>query len=259
VPFDLAEDLARGKNKKVATKSDRGGRFELGGLLTRDYVVQAYEEGSLLMLRSPPTPAGTQDLVLRVPADAFQRLAGVVVARDGTPLADVRVDPILVTASCGGASSWDHGEGVSTDANGRFELARIPRQYVALQANGDGVMPQSFELDEARPGEELRLSLARRCHFRVELGTAGTAAAATPEFISALDADGVTLSLNSFEGNGWSASTYAHLAELGTHPLAVSEDARTLVFWRGDEELGRVALMLVPGEVLVIPAPAGQR
>lgn len=252
VPFDLAEDLARGK--KVATKTDKAGAFELEGLLARDYVVQAYDLESLLMLRSDPIAAGTEDLVMRLPADALvERLAGVVVARDGAALAGVRVETKLVTAEFGGGQSFHDGAGATTDAGGRFELQGVPRRHVLLQVDGESVIPEAFELGSVWDGGEARLEVARRCHFRVELGAETEAAARqTPDAISALDLDGSRLYLYLFQGGGWNASHDVALAGLGTNTLAVSEDVRTLVFYREHAELRRVPLTLVPGEVVVV-------
>lgn len=252
VPFDLAEDLARGK--KVATKSDKQGAFELEGLLARNYVVQAYDPDSMLMLRSDPIAAGTEDLVLRVPADAMlKRLAGVVVGRDGAPLAGVRVETRLITAESGGAQSYDNGAGATTDAGGRFELEQVPTRYVSMQVDGDGVIPDTFALERVWNGGEARLEVARRCHFRVELGAETKADEdGSADGISALDFEGNRLPLYLFQGGGWSASHDVALAGLGTNTLAVSEDIRTLVFYREHVELRRVALVLVPGEVVVV-------
>ncbi len=254
VPFDLAEDLARGK--KVATKSDKQGAFELEGLLARDYVVQAYDLESLLMLRSDPVAAGTLDLVLRVPADAvLERLAGVVVARDGTPLAGVRVETRLVTAEYGGGMSWDHGMGATTDSAGRFELEQVPRRHVSLQVEGESVIPEAFGLERVHAGGEERFEVARRCHLRVEFGSVPRATESqTPDSIPALDFVGKRLQLHLFQGNGWRSSSSVHLTDLGSNTLAVSEDARTLVFYRDHAELRRVPLTLVPGEVVVVRA-----
>jgi hypothetical protein len=249
VPFDLVEDLARGK--KVATKTDKQGGFVLEGLLAREYVVQAYAEKSLVMVRSAPVAAGTQDLVLRVAADAvLERLSGVVVARDGTPIAGVQVAAQLVTASAGGAMSWQSGPTATTDSAGRFALARVPREGIQLGVDGAAILPNSFPLDLA--AGEPRLSVARRCHLRVELATGTAPADGAPDQIEALDADGQHLSLNVIEGNAWSSSTRVALSRLGTNPLAVSEDARTLVFYAGDREVRRVPLALVPGEVAIV-------
>ncbi len=258
VPFDLAEDLARGK--KVATKSDRAGAFELEGLLARDYVVQVYDEDSLLMLRSDPVPAGTRELVLRVPADALHaRLAGQVVGRDGRPIAGARVGTRLVTAVSGGATSYDNGASVMSDENGRFELARVPRRFVQLDVDGEAVIPAVIELGDQPALDDLRLEVARRCHLRIELAPEGTEAAAAgesepPDALAALDPEGHELALYTFQGNGWSSSTRLHLSGLGTHPLGVSEDARTLVFYRHGLELRRATVALVPGELSVVRA-----
>ena len=254
VPFDLAEDLARGK--KIATASDAEGAFELQGLSERDYVVEAFDEDTLLLVRSEPVPAGTRDLELRVPASAYHaRLAGRVVGRDARPVAGARVSSRLVTARNGGAVSYLNGPEASTDESGAFELENVPRRHVELDVAGDLVIPATFELDEA-PGPDLRLEVARRCHLRVELAP-GEAEA--PDALSALDGEGNALSLFTFQGNGWSSSTRLQLSRLGTHPLGVSEDARTLVFYRESSEQRRAPIELVPGELSVVKGGSAAR
>jgi hypothetical protein len=254
VPFEVAEDFARGKSD--ATKSDERGAFELEGLLERSYVVQAYEKESLLLLRSDPVSAGTRDLVLRVPADArHARLAGRVVGRDGLPIAGAQVGYRLVTQSNGGAQSFWQSKRVETDVDGRFELAGVPRRFAELEVVGENVIPAIFAQDELERAEVV-LDVARRCHMRIEL-TPATNAEEPPDALVALDPEGEPLSIYTFQGGGSSSTQRLRLSGLGTHPLALSEDARTLVFYRGAEELRRVEVALVPGELSVVTS--GQR
>ncbi len=250
IPAELAEDLARGK--EVQTETDAQGRFVLGGLLERDYVVQAFDAGTLLMLRTGPVPAGTRDLVLRVPADALvARVTGVVVARDGAPLAGVRVGSALTTSRNGGASEQLPGRSVLTGADGRFALEQVPRRLVELTVSGEDVIPQAFALD---PERDLRLTVARRLHFRVALGPAA-GEQPPPDAIAVLDAAGAFLPLYLFQGNGWSSSSVYGLARLGTNALGVSEDAALLVFLRESAEVARTPLALAPDEVTVVRWP----
>jgi len=256
VPFELVEDLARGK--KVETKSDRKGAFELEGLAARTYVLQVFDPKSLLLVRSDPVPAGTADLVLRLPADAFlPRVAGRVVARDGTPLEGVQVSVRMVTASAGGAFSWETGRSATTDAGGAFQLAGVPRRFATIGLTGDSIgasiIDEVVELDPQADLEHLTLSVARRCHFRVELDAALVASGGQlPDSISVLDAEDRHLAVYTIQGRGWSSSTLHHLNGLESHTLAVSEEARTLVLLQGTGELRRLPVDLVPGEVTVV-------
>lgn len=248
VPAVTAERMARDSWDDVVT--DAEGRFTLEGLLERDYRVKAWNGRSLLVVRSESVPAGTDDLELRVPAGALHpRVAGRVVSRDRLPIAGVTVHASLVTERMEGGMTWITGASTTTDADGRFELADVPREEVDLLLSGDAILSRRFALDEGAPLEELLIEVERRCHFRLELGADAEGA---PDAVQVLDADGARLDITSFSGRGSWSSSRLELAAAGGLVHAVSESARTLVLWRGGEEIGRRELHLTPGTVTVI-------
>jgi hypothetical protein len=138
-----------------------------------------------------------------------------------------------------------------TDADGRFELRRVPRERAYLKIAGDGILPAEFArgaaggIDEVAHGkpEELRIEVALRFHFQLEC---------PPELadqLRALDADGQPLQLNAFEGTS-SMSTDAMPVQDGrSRVIVVGEDARTLVLFKEQREVRRLPLALVRGEL----------
>ena len=98
--------------------------------------------------------------------------------------------------------------------------------------------------------DDLELSVALRCHIRVEV----TGGDFTNLALQVLDADDNTMSITSFTAQGSMSQHLKNLVAGKMEVSAVSEDARTAVLVRRGlagkhEELARRALTLVPGEV----------
>jgi hypothetical protein len=234
--------------------TDPDGRFELTGLLDREYVVWAYDRESLLAVESAgPVRAGTSDLELVAPTDAVHaEVAGVVVSRRGTAVPHAVVDLNRVTHSSESGSVWVGGRSTTADARGRFVLRGVPHEGVRLGVGGGEVVPASFDLEPGQDVADLRLEVARRCHFRLELMDFEE----RPR-LSMLDQDGETLSIYSFQANGWRSSNVLTIDPEGSQVLAVSEDAVTLVLSRGRVELERRPVLLDPDAVTELVVERG--
>lgn len=248
VPATFAEGLAAGSPKGTHSQTtNSAGEFTLRGLSARGYTVRAWDDESLLALRAVDVAAGTQDLVLRVPADAtWPELRGQVVDRRGAAVAGAHVDLELVTFQSGGGESWESSDGVDTAADGRFVLKNVPKSEVRISVSGDSLIGKNFELSELALEHELRLSVDLRCHFRLlcERGER------IPDRASLLDDGGKLLSVFTYQSQGWSSSTQFPVQAGGaTHAMAVSERACTLVLYLNGEELERVPVTLLPGQV----------
>lgn len=248
LPPTTAEGLATGdKAGRLRATTDRDGGFVLPGLADRPYTVRAWQEKTLLVLRAERVPAGTQDLVLRVGPDAVvPRVTGVVVDPRGKPVSPASVTVELVTFSTPQSSMWESSDVVPTDAEGRFVLTNVPRALVRVAVHGDGLMERRFEVGALDLASELRLEVELRCHFRLVRERSEFPATRG----EVLDESGKTLQLFEFQSGGWSSSETLYLGEDGGSPtVGVSESARTLVLHAHDEELARLPLALVPGEV----------
>jgi len=244
----LAEHLVSGDE---AAMTGVDGRFSVGGLFARAYMLRALDMKSLLSERGGPFPAGSQDVVISLSQDAvYPRVAGQVVSRLGHPVGGARVTLGFVTSTAAeGGTAWIAGASTITDGEGRFELASVPRTGVHLDVTGDVVMPERFDLNPDGEHEKLRLSVALRCHIRVIPDRAPPPASR----IEVCDATGAPLQIYVFENNVWSASHAWAIDEEGSGVVSVSEDATTLrVFggWSADAEvLAEVPVTLDPRQV----------
>ncbi len=217
------------------------GTFRMDGLLERSYPVRAYERESLRCLYLDPVPAGTTDLEIVVPDGGVHDLvAGVVVSRTGLPVEGAKVSVGLITSQGGGGVSWVGGASTVTDAEGRFELEGVPAAHVHLDVGGEAVVPHRELLDHDAPQDDLRLEVARRCHFRVSV-----AGDTDGGVLEALDADGEGLMIYRFQANGWSGSSVLSLRG-ADGVCTVSEDAVTFVVRRGGDEVARREVVLSP-------------
>lgn len=247
IPSKTAEDLAGPKKQRA--KTGKAGDFTLGGLSERTYRIRAYDSRTLLAIESDAVQAGEQELVLRVPEDAFhERLEGRVLAHDGVPLADVHVGANLVTSRTPSGFTSIGGPSGRTDEDGVFVIEQVPRRHVYLTASGDDVLSESLDLDESTPSKGIEILLYRRCHMRFEWqGTEPP-----PTAMGVLDAAGEALSLVIRTKQSMMSMSREDLEDGRSRVVSVSEAAATLVLYRDGEELERIPLTLAPGEVNVI-------
>ena len=242
------EDLVAGRARAVASADD--GSFVLGGLDERSYVLRARDErDTQLVVETEPVAAGAE-VVVEVPADALrERVAGRVVARDGTPVAGILVTASIVRLQQQGALttavSFD-SRSTTTDELGRFELERVPRRFLHLRASGDRVVPASVELAEEARGDEVAIEVSRSCAVRI--GGLGPDCA-DDDLVAFVDAGGRTLWIA--RPGGYGGPTIA-LGEARLELLSVGEEARALVVRRGEQERLRRALRLEPGATTTV-------
>lgn len=248
VPPILAEELA-GAETRVET--DANGRFELRGLLDRDYRLRVYDPESLVTVQAGPFAAGAEDVRIEVPDGLTHALvAGRVVSRKNEPVPNARVSIGLILHQRGGLIYWTSGTVVETDDDGRFELEGVPRTDVHLDVGGEDVIPARILVEEQDDLDELVIEVALRCHFRVEVVADDT----SDLLIEVVDAAGEPLWISSFTATGSSSSTTKALTDGRMEPAAVSEDALDVVLYRrrdGEErqELARRPLPLAAGEI----------
>lgn len=246
-PPESAESIAHGSAPKAVT--DERGVFRLEGLADRAYRLQAHSKDEFGRIESEPIPAGARNARIVVPADAWwARVDGVVESADGTPIAGVEVRAALITFRSESGSMSDHADGVTTDAEGRFSLAKVPRNRGRLDAGGDAILPTTYDLETHVDGRLARIVAARRCHVRVE----DVPPESNVRHVQVHDAQGQALMLMQFQSNAWMSSTQVQLQD-GDSPLfAVSETARTIVFLDEDAVRTSRPLVLAPGAITVV-------
>lgn len=235
---------------EIGGQSDHGeitnddGRFTLRGLSARNYQVRAIDESSLLVLESGPVAAGTADLVLAAPPDAFVPLVeGQLVDRFGAPVAGASVGP-RTHGLRSRFTTWllSRPDGAVSDAQGRFELRDCPRRNIVLAIEGRYVEEQDVPV----PGDEApaRILVARRFLFRIR--SAGTSGA---DAFAIVDADGQRLELRAKTPNRTSG-VLTHDLPSGASPLfSVTDRAIELVLLAGEREVQRIPLRLVPDQI----------
>lgn len=237
-------------------ESDGDGRFELRGLAEREYTVAAMDPATLQRTDLSGVAAGRRNLVLVLATDELlPRVSGRVVDGRGNPVANLAVFPMcdaLETRVEGQLVSTQHeaAAGTSTDAEGWFELQRVPERAVYLRIQGADTLPLEWgrglagglaELAGEDP-EDVLITVERRCHFQVELAVPDEA-----DELGVLDAEGRALTISEFLGNSRHDTERHRIVEGRSNTLAVGDRAVTLVLYRGGSEVRRVALALDPG------------
>ena len=195
------------------------------------------------------------------------RVAGRIVSNAGVPIAGASIYPMcdaFDTKIDGWIASTNHGKvkGTRTDDDGRFELRNVPRSLVYLRIDGEEILPLEYgryvEGDErfehaqvrALPTDgidELVITVNQRAHFRVELLDPSAA-----DSLAVLDARGVALELSVYDGDNRREGVRQPIRSGRTASIAAPDCARTLVLYRGDDEVARRVLELVPGELVQV-------
>lgn len=252
--------FAPGEGSWRYVESDERGRFELTGLLDREYVVRAHDPRTLLRVDSEPVRAGRSGVDLRVPTDRlYPRVAGRVLSQGGTPIAGAEVFAMcdalqLKHEGRTVSTSHDARDSVTTDAEGRFELQNVPMSLAYLRVNGATILPVEYgryvdgdprfanaavrELPRERI-TELEIRVEARCHMQVELGVTDLA-----DSLAVLDASGVELELSLFEATGRRDGPRQQLHNGRSAMIAVPESGRTLVLFKEGVEVTRSGIAL---------------
>ncbi|MCI0346961.1 MAG: carboxypeptidase-like regulatory domain-containing protein, partial [Chloroflexi bacterium] len=162
------EGILRGDPWTRHTRTDSGGRFDLAGLLPRDYRVHALDKQHLLATTAR-FPAGLRDVEIRMPReDLFDRVAGRVATLSGEPLAGVEV--LLERALAGVQGVEIEGyESLAalTDAEGLFAFEDVSRAVNRVKVRGLDLGLIGFErsLGPDDDVENLELAVPLRVHL----------------------------------------------------------------------------------------------
>lgn len=232
IEYDSQRDAA---TADCFATTDAGGQFVVGGLGDRAYQLLAYEPGQLSNVISAPIPAGAAGVLVEIPLDAVgERLRGLVVDRRGTPIAGASVTTWLAVAS---AETHVAGPSATSDAIGAFELANAPHRGVRLCVAKDGwvAVMQPIEV-WSQTGADLRIVLDRLCAVRIE-GEAELV-------VQFLDADGKALWAECTSQNASMAMSLVTLHGGRSPVLSLPESTATMLWMRGDREVGRKAVAL---------------
>jgi hypothetical protein len=244
------EGILRGDPWTRRVAADAEGRFELTGLLPRDYTVHALDARRLLTA-SLTLAAGSRNVEIRMPKeDLYDRVAGRVTSLGGEPIEGVQV--ALERGEAGAQMpEFDRLEGASTktDAEGRFEFEKVSRKANTASVRGVGLDLMGFRYS-IRPEddvEKLTIAVPLRVHVQID-------AADPAEYDEAevLDEKGERLYLSVDHGKSSYAMEQIQLEKGRSEPFSVSETGRTLVLYRGEKEARRMPIELVRGELNTI-------
>jgi RNA polymerase sigma factor (sigma-70 family) len=243
------------------TLTNAEGRFRVEGLLDRDYALEAMDPENLLRVVERGVAAGRNDVEIELDSGAvFEVLRGTVVDHSGLPVADVHVATMcdaFETRFQGQLVATHHGgaDGVTTDAEGRFQLERVPRDLVYLRLDGAETIPLEWGRQVegglaqlvGQGFDALVITVSRRCHFQVELALPDEA-----DSLSVLDERGTVLVLSEFLGNGRREAERMPIRDGRSNTLGIGDEARTIALFKGGIEVRRAPLQLVPGERIVV-------
>ena len=219
--------------------SDDGG-FTVGGLRPGRYRLRFSDGRTGIELVADPIEAGSRDLELRLPSEErIARIAGVVVTLSGAPLEGVDV----------GLQANGSSQNATTDRSGAFEFRDVLRRSYELVVAPDGFTSRvTHDLSNERDLEHLRFVAVRRCHVQVDL----TDSSLDADRFEIRDARDQPLAILLQQGGGAIGGPNWRLNERKSPALAVTEDAATLVLFRGDGELRRIPLRLTPSELTIV-------
>lgn len=236
---------------------DADGRFEINGLLHADYDLHAVHPKTFEVVTVSGVSAGTQDVRVVFDTDfSGVRVAGRVLYRDGAPAPGVRLYPMMGARSGTGLGRPPFlvHSSCTTGAEGRFEFPSLHPKGLHLWVTGMeiGETAERIELDRCADLEEIEIRVPHRVRFEVLLlGDPEEA-----DRFGVADGEGRTLQLQStLMGTGRATSVTGPKMKLSagrSEVVSCSEDARTLILCRGDEEVRRVPLSLKVGEVQVL-------
>lgn len=237
------EGLAAGREYEGAETANEHGEFELRGLQARDYSLRVDDPRTLATLESRPIAAGEHDIEIRFASEKrVARLAGQVVSLAGTPVAGESVR-LQRTATDGlGMPHVLESASVKCDAEGRFEFLDVSADASAVRV--DFIVQPLAGVDF----ENVRVVVPQPAHARIECDER------TPDAdtVSFVDAEGRRLDIVVDHGDVSFAAQRWQLERPRSDSFHVRENAVALVLEKGDQEVLRLPVKLVPGEFNVL-------
>jgi hypothetical protein len=237
-------------------ETDEAGRFEITGLLDREYEVCAVDCDTTDVVTLPGVRAGSADVALRFrPGTLLAELNGCIVDGSGAPVGDVviRVTHFVFTYHGGmGDQSFlcqEYGPATETDEQGRFTLRNLPRSGITLQLAGRDLMTDDYRFPGDVVTTPVEIVVARRCRVRIDVSGSDLARADQAQFV---DAGGADVLLMRDTGDMRYIERRTALTAGRTEVLFVPDNAAMAVFVSEGEEIGRLPLRPTPGEIAVV-------
>lgn len=248
--WTVENEVRGGGALRIGAYADAIGRFQIEGLLDRDYDLLALDLRRAWIVEGGRVRGGAADVVIRFPAAALRQLSGRVVDHRGVGMAGASVTvqcKMLAFRDATGVGFYDTalGSSATTDADGRFLLEEVPsRDTELVVVRGDDLLgDHSFPIPERTSVEPLVFTVSLRCELRVE----STAA----EF-ALLDSAGNVLLLLRNDLKRVSSIERARLVNGQSEVVAASDAARWLALYDANGNETRREIMLTPGRITVL-------
>jgi RNA polymerase sigma-70 factor (ECF subfamily) len=234
------------------TTSGSDGHFELPGLLPKEYRLRAFDPRTMCVVISDAHLAGTRDVEIVIGKDPrYPRIAGRVVDRIGLPVEGARVRPRLPYVSeRSDETSALLGEGVSADADGRFEIRDLSKEVDMLYVYPPGGSDETIvSISSAPDVEAIIVRVPRTCHIQIDLSSSSIQA----DSFAVVNEKGQFLSLLMRQGEkSFSGDTIFPLVDGRSEAMSVNDDARKLVLWAEGKQVAEIPLHLAPDQLNVI-------
>ncbi len=237
----------------VFVEADEHGRFEIGGLLERDYWVRAADPRTLEFGSKEVVPAGSTNVEIDVANPVFERVRGRVVTSDGAAVAGARVHlerrALEVQVDGGTRDEWMQREPVITDAKGAFEFASVPHADTTLVVRSDEILSALMPVTRETNPDDVVIRVSLRLHVQVELDPPIDRA----RELRILDENEQPIVVRVIRAERSHTDLFAKIVDGRSEVLSVSDAARTLVlFLEPGNEVARIPLHLLPRTLNVV-------
>jgi hypothetical protein len=244
-PFSFGfniENSLRGGEGVCQTAED--GSFELDQLLERAYHLLAYDPRTATCAGPRRVDAGASGVVIELDRDSgVARIAGRLITADGDPLPGAAVLLTRPIPEDPGFLPPLETDGLTTDAEGRFVLSALAGQGARLNFFHPTFFLFTCRLEGFADLEHLEIVAPTLCELQIVLADPTRARRAR-----VLDGEDQLLHALQFRGSEATMLDRLTLVEGKSEVVRVSDTARTLVLYQGEEEVERVPIRLDPGQ-----------
>lgn len=219
-----------------AATTDSDGRFELTGLLDRDYTLSALSRPSLLHTVTEPIPAHSQNARIVLDHRALGTIEGRILDRHGNGIEGVRV-----AVSRHRTAELVIGAHATTDEAGAFQINDATLEPEFLRIESPAIVPELFrQLAPNADPTDLQLTVGRRCRLQFDWSSWPNSG----DELIVIDEHGTRLTMMRLQGNSIGEAPSLHIAGAVSDVLLVSDAAAHAVVYRKGEEVMRVRLSL---------------
>lgn len=246
------ETLNVGATRGCASLTDESGKFELNGLLEREYELMAYDTSTGTQGGPWKVLAGTQDFELVLETEVgTTRVAGRLETASGEPIVNAWILPRRSQLENAGQlppHMPDAKLGTHTDEEGQFAFAALATRGTILELQHDSFFIKHFALPEGGNLDRLVIVQPVLREVQVEMDLDHGWA----DKVKILDHDGEALPLVKSYGAFVGMGDWVSLTEGKTGVFQVLETARTVVLLKDGKEVLRKPIRLDASDLTTI-------